>query len=183
MYILNISDFYTVLLTLLQVLIILSGIFIITNKNPVISILYLISLFLSVAIYLIILNIVFVGISYLLVYIGAVSILFLFILMLIDIRISELHEENNNNFYLGLIVSILFFVIFANHNINNNKININSDNTLSYIYDNNWENLVFENYDLVSLGNVLYSNYSILLIMALLILLLAMVGAIKINIK
>jgi NADH-ubiquinone oxidoreductase chain 6 len=137
MYISNINDFYTILLTLLQILIILSGVFIIINKNPIVSILFLIGLFLSVAIFLIILNIVFVGISYLLVYIGAVSILFLFILMLIDIRISELHEENNNNFYLGLIVSIIFFVVFANNITDNNEIEVYGDNDISYIHDNN----------------------------------------------
>jgi NADH-ubiquinone oxidoreductase chain 6 len=43
------------------------------------------------------------------VYIGAVSILFLFTLMLIDIRISELLIETNNNLYLSINISILFF--------------------------------------------------------------------------
>src|SRR5271154_2452598 len=64
---------------------ILLGIFIIITKNPIISVLYLILLFSSISCYLILIGINFIGISYLLVYVGAVSILFLFILMLINI--------------------------------------------------------------------------------------------------
>ncbi len=196
MYILHINEFYNFLINILQIIIVLSGILTIINNNPIISILYLIGLFLSISLYLIILDITFVGISYLLVYIGAVSILFLFILMLIDIRISELHENNTNNIYLGIIISTIFYSVLYN-NISlvfiNEYININiwkqffyflTDNiNINYTAYNNWENSVVENYDLISIGNVLYTNISVLLIIALLILLLAMVGAIKINIK
>jgi NADH-ubiquinone oxidoreductase chain 6 len=50
----------------------------------------------------------FIGLSYLLVYIGAVSILFLFILMLINVRISELHSNTNNSIALAVIITIAF---------------------------------------------------------------------------
>jgi NADH-ubiquinone oxidoreductase chain 6 len=50
----------------------------------------------------------FIGLSYLLVYIGAVSILFLFILMLINVRISELLSNTNNSIPLGVIIAIAF---------------------------------------------------------------------------
>ncbi len=52
-------------------------------------------------------DIVFIGLSYLLVYVGAVSILFLFILMLINIRVSEL-METNNNIPLAIITILAF---------------------------------------------------------------------------
>jgi NADH-ubiquinone oxidoreductase chain 6 len=194
MYISQLNEFYNTALYLLEILMVVSSILIIINKNPVISILYLISLFLSVSLYLIILDVTFVGLSYLLVYIGAVSILFLFILMLIDIRISELRENNNNNIYLGIVIIILFYNVVNNINIIYNNI-YTYDNILKklfFFYQNdivnytsydNWENSIFESYDLVSIGNILYTNNSVLLLLALLILLLAMVGAIKINIK
>lgn len=66
---------------------ILCGIFVIISKNPIVSVLFLIGLFLSISSYLMLLGINFIGLSYLLVYVGAVSILFLFILMLINVRI------------------------------------------------------------------------------------------------
>ena len=87
---------------------IFSGIFVIISKNPIVSVLFLIGLFLSIASYLIILGISFIGLSYLLVYVGAVSILFLFILMLINIRISELLSNTSNSILLAVIIAICF---------------------------------------------------------------------------
>ena len=49
------------------------------------------------------------GLSYILVYVGAVSILFLFILMLINIRISELLSETNNDIPLAFLIVLLFY--------------------------------------------------------------------------
>ena len=69
---------------------------------------FLIGLFLSISSYLIILGINFIGLSYLLVYVGAVSILFLFILMLINVRISELLSNTSNSIPLAIIISIAF---------------------------------------------------------------------------
>ena len=95
-------------LDLLTLASILSGIFVIVSKNPIVSVLFLIGLFLSIACYLLVLGINFLGLSYLLVYVGAVSILFLFILMLINVRISELLSQTSNSFPLGLLVTVYF---------------------------------------------------------------------------
>jgi NADH-ubiquinone oxidoreductase chain 6 len=104
----------TSFLDVFTMLSILLGIFIIITKNPIISVLYLILLFSSVSCYLIFIGIKFIGISYLLVYVGAVSILFLFILMLINIRVSELISDTNNNLPLALITIIALFIPFTN---------------------------------------------------------------------
>src|SRR5690606_8251263 len=92
-----------------SILSIISGIFVIITRNPIISVLFLIGLFLNISGYLILIGINFIGLSYLLVYVGAVSILFLFILMLINIRISELHVDNNNSIPLGFIFGLAFY--------------------------------------------------------------------------
>jgi len=121
------------LLDFLSLISILTGIFVIITKNPIISILFLICLFLSIASYLILLGMNFIGLSYLLVYIGAVSILFLFILMLINIRISELQSETSNSLPLALIMGFCFYYIIYDiipvdiykNKIINNIININ----------------------------------------------------------
>src|SRR3954469_11138679 len=101
-------------LNILIIISLLSGVFIIITKNPIISVLYLILLFSSISCYLIFIGIKFIGISYLLVYVGAVSILFLFILMLINIRVSELISDTNNNIPLALMTIIAFFIPFSN---------------------------------------------------------------------
>lgn len=79
-------------------------------KNPISSILCLIGLFFSIACYLSLLGLTFLGLSYILVYVGAISILFLFILMLINIRVSELTVNTTNSIPLILIVSVFFFM-------------------------------------------------------------------------
>ena len=96
------------ILYIISMLSILSAILVIISKNPIVSVLFLIGLFLNIAGYLMVLGINFIGLSYLLVYVGAVSILFLFILMLINVRISELLTDNNNSVPLAIIIGIIF---------------------------------------------------------------------------
>jgi len=60
------------------------------------------------------LGINFIGLSYLLVYVGAVSILFLFILMLINVRISEFVTDTNNSIPLAVLIGLLFYNIVYN---------------------------------------------------------------------
>lgn len=87
---------------------IIFGVYTIISKNPIVSVLFLIGLFTSISLYLILVGLYFIGLSYLLVYIGAISILFVFILMLINIRISELLTESNNSVILGILTVIFF---------------------------------------------------------------------------
>jgi NADH-ubiquinone oxidoreductase chain 6 len=104
------SGFDPMFLYFLIFLSLISGIFIITSKNPIVSVLYLIFLFSCISCYLIFLGLKFLGLSYLLVYVGAVSILFLFILMLINIRVSELISDTTNNIPLSILSLIAIYV-------------------------------------------------------------------------
>nr|YP_010723003.1 NADH dehydrogenase subunit 6 [Leptographium procerum]WDW21008.1 NADH dehydrogenase subunit 6 [Leptographium procerum]WDZ67190.1 NADH dehydrogenase subunit 6 [Leptographium procerum] len=198
-------------LDIISVLVILSGIFVIISKNPVISLLFLIGLFGGIASYLLIIGLSFLGISYLVVYIGAVSILFIFILMLINIRMSELQSHTSNSIPLAICVAILFnyplFQIlpydiavlnnsknFLNkilYNVSLNKINDPSSDMYIHINNNDplfvtsktWDGNLTEFSHISSIGNVMYTNYNMWLIITGFILLLAMVGAIVITIK
>jgi NADH-ubiquinone oxidoreductase chain 6 len=152
-YISNILDIMTVLA-------IFCAISVIVNKNPIISVLFLIGLFASISSYLIILGLNFIGLSYLIVYIGAVSILFLFILMLINIRISELQSNTSNSIPLTIIIGIsisysLFqllpydIAILSNfkskliYNLYNISINKpEPENIFNYIVNTNKENVL-----------------------------------------
>jgi len=113
------NGFLIEILDILSLICILFGIYTIISKNPIVSVLFLIGLFSTISCYLILIGLGFIGISYLLVYVGAVSILFIFILMLINIRISELLSDTNN--YLPLaILSIIPFVYILGQNISFN---------------------------------------------------------------
>jgi NADH-ubiquinone oxidoreductase chain 6 len=203
------------ILNFISVIAIVSGILVIISKNPIVSVLFLIGLFLSISSYLIILGINFIGLSYLLVYVGAVSILFLFILMLINIRISELLSDTSNSIPLAVIIAIAFnypvyqvlpysiaafnsYTIDLNNTINDIWYNNYSDffnkvfnlatnrldtGEISFVTSNMWDGNLAETSHITTIGNVMYTTYSMWLIITSIILLLAMVGAIVITIK
>lgn len=173
------SGYFSTILNVLSFLSIVCAILVITVKNPIISVLFLIGLFFAIASYLISVGMSFIGLSYLLVYVGAVSILFLFILMLINIRVSELANDTKNSIPLVFIVTAIFananYVIFPQINpIHGNLNNISSTN---------WENNLLQLDHIASIGSIMYSNSAVWLIIVSIILLLAMIGAIVITIK
>lgn len=174
-------------LNILIVISLLSGVFIIISKNPIVSVLHLIVLFSSISCYLIFLGAKFIGLSYLLVYVGAVSILFLFILMLINIRVSELISDTNNNIPLAILTILGFFIqynkILPDTKIAYNLDILNKDRSISIVSSNNWDSNLIDTYDIINIGNVMYTNLSMWLIITSIILLLAMVGSIVITVK
>ena len=96
---------------------IISAILVIISKNPVISVIYLISLVLNSALYLIIKGMSFIGIAYILIYLGAVIVLFLFVIMMINVKITDILEigyQYTKNIPIALIVSSLFIYEFFN---------------------------------------------------------------------
>jgi NADH-ubiquinone oxidoreductase chain 6 len=117
---------------------IIFGVYTLINRNPVVSVLFLIGLFVVIAGILILAGINYIGLSYILVYVGAVSILFLFILMLINIRISELLSETNNDIPLAILTILLFYYIIGQvlaSNITDKTIISSLSNRLSEIYN------------------------------------------------
>jgi len=175
-------------LDLLYSIAILLGILVITSKNPIVSVLFLIGLFLSIASYLILTGLNFIGISYLLVYIGAVSILFLFILMLINVRISELLIDSVNSIPLAILIGS-FFNYFVNNVLpymiksSNILYHFTIKKNLTHVTSVSWDGYLAETSHITSIGNILYGSYSIWLIITSIILLLAMVGCIVITLK
>ena len=181
-------------LNIIYIISLFSGVFIIISKNPIVSVLHLIVLFSSISCYLIFLGAKFIGISYLLVYVGAVSILFLFILMLINIRVSELISDTNNNIPLAILTILGFFIPYNKilpdtktaDSLKFKEIYSNDSDIFSEIYhvsSNNWDSNLVDIYDIISIGNVMYTNLSMWLIITSIILLLAMVGSIVITVK
>jgi NADH-ubiquinone oxidoreductase chain 6 len=158
------SGFFSVFLDIIVIISFLSAIFTIIAKNPIVSVLYLILLFSSISFYLIFIGINFIGISYLLVYVGAVSILFLFILMLINIRVSELINDTNNYIPLAILTLLAFFVPLSSLLPNNKRLELNTlvsgAEQLLYVSSNTWDTSLVNISDITSIGNIMYTNYS-----------------------
>jgi NADH-ubiquinone oxidoreductase chain 6 len=170
------------ILDIISIISIISGIFVIISKNPIISVLFLIGLFLSISSYLIILGINFIGLSYLLVYVGAVSILFLFILMLINVRISELLSNTSNSIPLAVIISVVFnyplyeilpygissfnsYIFDLSNSLFNENVNLSSNRIdngeILFVTSKIWDGNLAEISHISTIGNIMYSTYSI----------------------
>lgn len=194
-------------LDVLSIIALILGITVIIIKNPIGSLISLIMLFAAISVYLIMIGLTFIGFSYLIVYIGAVSILFLFILMLINIRTSELLSNNSNSIPLAISIGILLnYVLFEilpyYITVINNRLDINLGSNYQNIYNNiftgtynnmktnimlitsnSWDNNMTETSHISAIGNILYTSYNIWLLIGGIILLLSMIGAIVITIK
>jgi NADH-ubiquinone oxidoreductase chain 6 len=184
----------------------LSSVLVITSKNPVIAVIFLISVFVNAAGYLILLGIGFVGISYIIVYVGAIAVLFLFVIMMINIKLTDILETGSQytkNIPLAIAIGSLFiFEIFSILPFTFNNVsalsslleiltNLNSLLLNSKIYS---LTTVFSTFNPVfldssitgflqieAIGLGLYTYGAILLIIASIILLLAMIAPIFIS--
>jgi len=188
----------------------LSSIFAITSKNPVISVIFLISTFVQAALYLILIGINFVGISYIVIYVGAIAVLFLFVIMMINIKLTDILETGNQytkNLPLAIAIGSLFiFIVFTIIPFNFNNIpalsilldkltNLNtilsnskfvSVNLINSIVNNHFlssfsDILITEFQQIEVLGHGLYTYDAVLLIILSVILLLAMLATIIIS--
>ena len=127
--------------------------------------------------------------------------------MLINIRISELQSNTSKSIPLAIGIAISFnyplfqllpynIAIFNNYsnlnnilynislNKNNKKVDMNTySEDIQFVTSNIWDGVIIENSHITSIGNVMYTNFNMWLIITSLILLLAMIGAIVITIK
>ena len=138
---------------------------VIFSKNPVNSVLFLVLAFLNSTFLFILIGAEFVGIILAIVYIGAVAILFLFVVMMLDIQITTLVFNIKRYIPLALLFAgvilaeIIYLTVFKSSKSNLSEIVRSSNNT-------------------EEIGNVLYSKYFIDFQLSGVVLLLAMIGAI-----
>ena len=187
-----------------------SSILVITSKNPVIAVTFLIAVFVNAAGYLILKGIGFIGISYIIVYVGAITVLFLFVIMMINIKLTDILETGSQytkNLPLALAIGSVFLyeifniMPFSLNNVsaisallniltNSNLFILNSDiSALSSVdtapllaLDPNISDTTFTNFlQIQAIGQGLYTYGAVWLILSSIMLLLAMVAPIFIS--
>lgn len=145
----------SLVIELLIITAIVSAILVIISKNPVVSVIYLISLILNAALFLIVKGMPFIGISYILIYLGAIIVLFLFVIMMININLTDILETGFNytkNIPLALVVSGLFIYEFINilpSYLNNSVLSINN----SFLYSIFIDSVLFINNLILALSS------------------------------
>jgi len=164
----------------LSFLLILSAILVISAQNPVHSVFFLILVFLTSAIFLFLLEVEFISLLFVLVYVGAIAVLFLFVVMMLDIKVTR--AENDFFIYIpmGIFLGLIFFLeVFMT--LHENFVPISPLDS-QQIYTN-W----ILNLDTISnievLGQLIYTYYFFYFLIAGIILLVAMVGAIVLTLN
>ncbi len=156
---------------LFAALLIASGAFTIFARNPVHSVLWLILAFFNAAGLMVLVGAEFIAMLLVIVYVGAVAVLFLFVVMMLDIDFAELRAGFIKNVPLGLLLAVVFVceLIFGIGAYRAGKIEL-SDAPLNPGRE--------DASNIQAVGELLYTKYIFLFEMAGIILLVAMVGAI-----
>ncbi|SEK99047.1 NADH-quinone oxidoreductase subunit J [Roseovarius nanhaiticus] len=151
------------------------GLFTVVSRNPVHSVLWLILSFISAAGLFVLLGAEFVAMLLVIVYVGAVAVLFLFVVMMLDVDFAELKAEMAKYMPLALLIGVILLMQFG-------------------IAFGAWETSAgaeaaavaptpADTQNTAALGLLLYDKYFLLFQLAGLILLVAMIGAIVLTLR
>jgi NADH-quinone oxidoreductase subunit J len=166
--------FPTILFFIFAATLIAAALGVILARNPVYSALLLVLCFFNSAVIWLLLDAEFLGIVLVLVYVGAVMVLFLFVVMMLDINLAELREGMTK--YWPLAVAVAGFVVFAIINVivvkNLGGMSLRAAPPLADHYSNTRE-----------LGTALFTRYAYPAQIAAVILLVASVAAIVLTLR
>nr|QXV92944.1 NADH dehydrogenase subunit 6 [Nitzschia anatoliensis] len=162
-------------------LVLISALMVITSKNPLHSVLFLVLSFLSSSILLFLFENEFLALFFLIIYLGAIAILFLFVVMMLDIKYRDLQSSR---LYLpmgGFIgLSLLVEVYGAFSKVFSKNTNVSVFNHNLYL---NWYDNLDALQDVYVLGQIFYTHYVLQILIAGLILYLAVIGVAFLTVK
>ncbi len=154
-----------------------AGLLTVTARNPVHSVLWLILAFLSAAGLFVLLGAEFVAMLLIIVYVGAVAVLFLFVVMMLDVDFAELKAEMAQYLPLALLVGVVLLMelglVIGTWTYSEHADGLRAAVTPA----------VSEAHNTAALGRLLYDDYLLLFQLAGLVLLVAMVGAIVLTLR
>jgi NADH-quinone oxidoreductase subunit J len=162
---------------MLSAILVVSGVMVISARNPVHSVLFLILAFFNAAGLFILIGAEFLAMVLVMVYVGAVAVLFMFVVMMLDINFVELREGFLQYLPVGALVGIVVLVelIFVAGTW------VLSDAALDVAARPISQDPQMSNTE--ALGNLLYTNYFYMFQVAGLILLVAIIGAITLTLR
>ena len=170
-----------VLFFIFSSVLVFSALSIILVKNSIYSVLFLVLSFISASGILFLLECEFISLLFLIIYVGAIAVLFLFVIMMLDIKFLESPKDISKYFPVGFIIGGFFVFEFFLLVINTFKTNPYKLDNLGNYFDNfyfNWYNKIDIIPDIKAIGQVLYTHYILQLLITGLILLLAVVGSV-----
>jgi NADH-quinone oxidoreductase subunit J len=155
-----------------------SGTMVVVSRNPVYSVLFLILAFFNSAALFVLIGAEFIAMILVIVYVGAVAVLFLFVVMMLDINVAKIREGFLDYLPIGAMIGVvLFFEIMIGLGV------IWGSQTGTVATLNKAGAQVLEIDNTRAIGRVLYTQYFYLFQVAGLVLLVAMIGAIVLTLR
>lgn len=165
----------------------LSGVMVIQARNPVYSVLFLILVFFNAAGLLVLLGLDFFAMIFLVVYVGAIAVLFLFVVMMLNIKIAEINEKRLRYLPIGGVLGLVFLfeilLIVDNDLIPLLLYNTENIGEFKNIIFTNWSENLQTVTNIQAIGNLVYTYYFYFFLMSSIILLIAMIGAIVLTMQ
>jgi len=160
-------------------IIILAAMMVITVQNPVHSVLFLILSFIASSGLLFYLEVEFIPFIFIVVYVGAIAVLFLFVVMMLDIKITTVNKDFLKYFPVGSLIGLFFFLeIWETLSKDVPTCPANYEETYTLI---NWINNIDTVTNMESIGQILYTGFFSYFLIVGLILLVSMFGAISLT--
>lgn len=159
----------------------ISSILLVTHWDPIRKLLALISLFLFSTFLFLLLNFFFLGLTYLIVYIGAIAILFLFVIMMVPLDNwlpSKKHIDWVNNFKFFYYFTIFLLATILAYSYK--TLNLDNSN-IYFFYSLNWGDALNSLSDIQVLAHLLYIKWPIIIILVSFILWLILIGVLWIT--
>lgn len=165
-------EFVDLVFYLLSTVAVMAAVMVISVRNPVHSVLFLVLTFFNVAGLFVLLEAEFLAAILVMVYMGAVAVLFLFVVMMLDVDFSRLRQGMVQHLPLGLAVGLIFLAELVVVGASAKAGAIGGQATAAGAVNN-----------VAEIGRVLYSRYLYPFELASLILLVALVGAVVLTLR
>lgn len=162
---------------ILSAIAIISALMVVAAKNPVHSVLFLVLTFFTTAGLFVLIGAEYLAMLLVVVYVGAVMVLFLFVVMMLDIDFVELKQGFTRYLPLGAGVAITLFAMFILVSNTRIAVNINAGDLASPTPSTDIAN------NAEAIGKILYTDYILFFQLAGLVLFVAMIGAIVLTLR
>ena len=167
---------YSLTFYLFSSIAVLSALMVISARNPVHSVLFLIFSFVNAAGLFVLLGAEFLAMILIVVYVGAVAVLFLFVVMMLDINFVKLREGFLQYLPFGALLGLVLVIELGILYLTDTSSNINNNQILLEPKINETENTIM-------IGQLLYTKYFYLFQICGIILLVAMIGSITLTLR
>jgi NADH-quinone oxidoreductase subunit J len=163
--------FITILFYVLAIVLVVAAFRVITASSPVTAVLHLILAFANAAMIWMLLGAEFLGLLLVLVYVGAVMVLFLFVVMMLDVKMEELRSEIKTYLPMGLLVGLIMVV------------------EMSFVLSTSWGQVgpaaeMGDDYNNSrALGELMYTEYAFAVEVGAVLLLVGMIAAISLTLR